>query len=90
MSCVVVVGRLYHCGRASSDINQYTVGVVRKGNFVRFMCQNCVTLVHNADLALKDINDTINRIWSALNERRDEWRNILRVKLRLPISLKRH
>lgn len=59
--CSGVCDKVYHCTVKCAGLDQYAAGILDKGGFVRFICDDCLEYIHNMDMLLKEVQDNVKR-----------------------------
>lgn len=76
--CEGVCGKLYHSAPKCSGIDNYSLGVLGKGNFIRFICDNCIRYVLNVDEVLRHVLDCTQKNKQRLSEYKSEFEAALK------------
>lgn len=71
--CEGVCKKVYHATNKCAGIDNYSAGILGKNNFVRFVCEDCMQLIQNIDMALKDILDDVKKSKHYLVEYKNEF-----------------
>lgn len=79
ISCDGVCKKVYHTVKCAG-VDQYTARTLEADNFLRFMCGDCVQYIHNVDMVVKDIQDSVNK----------NKQNLIEYKLEFDSALKRN
>ena len=59
IKCEGVCGKIYHSAIKCFDVDQYSIGILNKRNFIRFMCEDYLQYIHNIDKVLGSIQDGV-------------------------------
>ena len=58
--CEGVCKTVFHSSKKRSGIDQYSIGILDSGNYLRFMYDDCLQYVHNVDMAIEEIQNSVN------------------------------
>lgn len=77
--CEGVCGKLYHLSLTCAGVDKYSSTIIgEKNNMVRLMCDECVTYIQNVDLVMQDMQMSVKRNNSILNEYKQEFEDIMK------------
>lgn len=78
--CQGVCDKVYHCTQKCSGVDQYSAKVLENNNFVRYICDDCIQYIHNVDLMLRAIQDSVG----------ENRQNLVEYKTEFEMSLKQN
>lgn len=78
IKCEGICGKIYHSASKCSNIDQYSIGILNKHNFIRFICDDCVHYIHNIEELLREIHDGVEKNKQQLNEYKHEFKATLK------------
>ena len=76
--CVDVCTKVFHSSKNCSGINQYSIGILDSDNYLRFMCDDCLQYIHNVDMAIDEIQNSVNKRKENLVEYKGEFEMALK------------
>lgn len=78
IQCEGVCGKIYHSAAKCSNIDQYSLGVLNKQNFVRYICDGCLQYIKNIDEVLREILDGVQKNKQQLSEYKLEFQSAIK------------
>ncbi|XP_067619860.1 repetitive organellar protein-like [Eurosta solidaginis] len=76
--CVGVCAKVYHSAAKCSGLDSYKATVIGTHPMVNFICEECITYIHNIDLVLRDMQESVNRNSGYLKEYKNEFEEALK------------
>ncbi|XP_017478566.1 PREDICTED: uncharacterized protein LOC108368255 [Rhagoletis zephyria] len=80
--CDGVCGKVWHWAKKCSELDEYSANVLKENNFVRFMCNQCHTYMHNIDEVLRNMNLTIEKNSQKIQECNDDFQESQKMQVK--------
>uniref|UniRef100_A0A0A1WIE3 Chromosome partition protein Smc n=1 Tax=Zeugodacus cucurbitae TaxID=28588 RepID=A0A0A1WIE3_ZEUCU len=77
LKCEGVCKKVYQQGPKCSGIDQYSLKILSETNMVHFVCDDCLTYIHNMDTAMKEIQDQVIKSNNYLKEYKRDFQKTL-------------
>ena len=76
--CEGICKNVFHTKTKCSGLEDYALNALNQYSMLRFMCENCVTYIHNMDHVMKNLQCEINRNNILINEYKGEFESTLK------------
>lgn len=73
IKCSGVCNKVYHTNMKCSGIDQYSINVLNSNGMIKFICDECILYIHNVDIAMREIHESVDKNKENLREYKYEF-----------------
>lgn len=78
IQCAGVCGKMFHLKVACSGLDRYSSSVLDTTTMLKFICDDCVMYIHNVDLAVREVQETVQKNGNYLKQYKNEFEESLK------------